>query len=155
MRRKLWLKKEQIKYIRENVNSKSNQELADYLNIDKQALSRAMIKYKIKRDHEFQKKLMSHKGEDNPGWKGGIKKDNYHYTKLQRERYPEKVKARQILKRAIERGDIIKPTKCDDCPADFPDSPDKIHGHHEDYTKPLDVDWVCRACHRKKHGGTH
>lgn len=26
-----------------------------------------------------------------------------------------------------------------------------IHGHHEDYKKPLEVVWVCFACHAIRH----
>jgi hypothetical protein len=27
----------------------------------------------------------------------------------------------------------------------------KVHGHHDDYTKPLDVRWLCPLHHRRLH----
>ena len=27
----------------------------------------------------------------------------------------------------------------------------KVQAHHEDYTKPLEVTWLCSACHAKVH----
>ena len=27
----------------------------------------------------------------------------------------------------------------------------KVIAHHEDYDKPLDVMWLCRSCHVKRH----
>lgn len=39
-------------------------------------------------------------------------------------------------------GDIIKPEKCEECR-----EIKKLEAHHEDYTKPLEVKWLCRKCH--------
>ncbi len=29
----------------------------------------------------------------------------------------------------------------------------KVHAHHHDYSKPLDVEWLCKDCHWQQHGG--
>jgi hypothetical protein len=52
--------------------------------------------------------------------------------------------AHNKVKRAIKNG-IIKKTGCIFCGR--PDS----QGHHFDYTKPLDVVWLCPIHHRKVH----
>ncbi len=58
-------------------------------------------------------------------------------------KYPEKTRARTCLNRAISKGYIVKPSICTMC-----ESKDKkLDGHHEDYSKPLDVIWMCRKCH--------
>lgn len=58
-----------------------------------------------------------------------------------------KMKARSVLNRMVKNGLIIKPTKCEIC---FVKS-DKLEGHHEDYSKCLDVIWCCKECHTGIH----
>ena len=65
-------------------------------------------------------------------------------TRKSRELYPEKWKARQTLRNAIASGKVIK-YPCQTC-GDI-----KSHGHHEDYSKPLEVLWLCAKHHMEKH----
>ena len=64
-------------------------------------------------------------------------------------RNPEKHAARRALRRAVKLGRIAKPDSCSACLKSLP--PAKIHGHHEDYSKPLEVVWLCADCHGKQH----
>jgi len=61
-------------------------------------------------------------------------------------RYPEKKKARTMLKNWVRLGKVAKPVLCQFCGSYLP-----LHGHHRDYAKPLDVQWLCRPCHNKVH----
>jgi len=58
-------------------------------------------------------------------------------------------KARVALHNAVARGKVTKPNKCQDCGEEFPSR--RIQGHHYDYTKPMEVDWLCSICHGKRH----
>lgn len=89
-------------------------------------------------------------GSNNPHWKGGISKNNFHYKKIQIERYPAKVRCRVLLHRLVRSGKIIPPKECSKCGKEC-----KPHAHHKDYSKPTDVEWLCKPCHRAKHGGKH
>jgi len=67
----------------------------------------------------------------------------YDSNKLQRERCPEKHKAHQAVKRALRNGTLVKsPCSC---------GVEEVVAHHEDYSKPLEVIWICRKCHTKLH----
>ena len=59
---------------------------------------------------------------------------------------PEKRAAHVILGNRIRDGYIVKPDTCQDCGAGG-----TIHGHHHDYAKPLDVEWLCPLCHAQRH----
>ena len=60
---------------------------------------------------------------------------------------PDKRAAHIILGNAVRDGRKEKPDTCQVCGFKHR----KIHGHHEDYTKPLDVVWCCPQCHHDIH----
>ncbi len=63
-----------------------------------------------------------------------------------RERYPMKYAAHVIFGNAIRDGKVQKVSECSKC-----GSTTKVEGHHDDYTKPLEVRWLCEVCHKQWH----
>jgi ribosomal protein S27AE len=59
-------------------------------------------------------------------------------------RNPEKRKAQVAVGNAIRDGRLTRGT-CEKC-----GSP-KVHAHHDDYTKPLEVRWLCPQHHSDHH----
>lgn len=51
------------------------------------------------------------------------------------------------VNRALRRGLLARPGNCERCGA----KEDRIEAHHDDYEKPLEVMWLCVACHRVRH----
>ncbi len=65
-------------------------------------------------------------------------------SRKRRQLYPEKAKARSDVSNAIRDGKLTRPSHCESClKKRFTES------HHEDYSKTLNVDWLCTECHRK------
>ena len=62
---------------------------------------------------------------------------------------PEKIKAHNALNYAVLHNEIQKPDCCSVCLKKTEKR--NLIGHHEDYSKPLVVVWVCRLCHYNKH----
>ena len=58
----------------------------------------------------------------------------------------EKRNAHCKVARALLRGILIRPVKCEKCGAI-----EKIEAHHDDYSKPLEVKWLCVECHNQRH----
>lgn len=67
-------------------------------------------------------------------------------TKKFRKRFPDKYKAHSVLGGAIRNKSIIRPKYCSICYLKK-----KVEDHHDDYSKPLDVVWMCSACHSQLH----
>lgn len=63
-----------------------------------------------------------------------------------RRRNKLKSNAHRIAALAVKSG-ILKPKKrCEDC-----NKRRKLSKHHEDHSKPLQVEWLCSKCHGKRH----
>lgn len=58
----------------------------------------------------------------------------------------EKARAHDFVRAAINRGSMVRPNNCGECGNDG-----RIQGHHEDYSKPLEVIWLCEPCHKELH----
>jgi len=76
-----------------------------------------------------------------------------HYKDLKKQasrrycmKYPIRSLAVNTLNNAVRDKRLKKPDKCSECGRKC-----RIHGHHEDYYKPLDVIWLCQVCHIKRH----
>lgn len=65
------------------------------------------------------------------------------------KRWPEQARAKWRVQKAVQRGTIRKPNRCQKCGQPFPAS--KLQAHHHDYAKPLDVSWYCDTCHKAVH----
>ena len=63
-----------------------------------------------------------------------------------RNENPEKYKAHYTVSNALARNIIKKKESCEVC-----NSKTKLHAHHKDYSKPLEILWVCAFCHSKIH----
>ena len=72
-----------------------------------------------------------------------------------RNRYPEKLRARQEFNRAVRAGKIRVPTNCSKCGVYKPERQgggSALHGHHYlGYKFPLKVKWLCSVCHFREH----
>jgi hypothetical protein len=58
--------------------------------------------------------------------------------------YPNKTRARTAVNNALKSGEL-KRSPCEVC------GNPKSEGHHEDYSLPLDVTWLCDAHHKMRH----
>ena len=62
-------------------------------------------------------------------------------------RNPTKVNARRCVEAAMKAGVLVRPDHCSGCGCS--DSEHRIEAHHNDYSRPLDVIWLCTPCHRR------
>lgn len=112
------------------------------------------------------KRLMVYKYKNNgkplnPPWQichecSRIRYKKYHKTKESKKvlkaaqsrmylKHKEKWLVRLKTRYAIEKGLLKKPDRCEVCEKKV--SGHKLQAHHEDYTKPLEVIFLCYSCH--------
>lgn len=78
------------------------------------------------------------------------KSDVAKYNAVWRLLNIEKHRAHDAVKTALRASRMVRPSKCLKCGNDK-----YIEAHHADYSKPLQVDWLCKRCHAKTHYDTN
>jgi len=77
-------------------------------------------------------------------WAANNKGKIYVATKTYREKNPNKSKAHGKVAYEIKLGNLTQ-KPCEVC------GDTKVHGHHDDYSKALDVRWLCSKHHNEWH----
>jgi hypothetical protein len=90
------------------------------------------------------KNHVSMPGKDNPNYTCGKYVGRYHYVKKDHEKSPEKYTARNRVAEALRKG-VLTRLPCAICGCT------KSEAHHKDYSKVLDVTWLCRKHHSEEH----
>ena len=80
-------------------------------------------------------------------WKGGQTADRFkRYSTRAYKNNRSQVRAQKAAQKAVKNGRLIRPSSCSQCVR-----PCKPEAHHDDYSKPLEVRWLCRGCHVAHH----
>lgn len=75
---------------------------------------------------------------------GKYKQAEKERAQKSKAKYPEKYKARSAVNNAIQLGKLKK-GMCEIC------GNPEVEAHHDDYSKPLDIRWLCAEHHGKQH----
>jgi len=95
---KRW-KDNDILIMKSMINEKTSPEIAEIFETSTKAINSLFTRRKIIRNKEISKEHVrkslikrnkKNYGDKNGNWKGGISKNNYHYKKLQIEKFPER-----------------------------------------------------------------
>jgi hypothetical protein len=79
-------------------------------------------------------------------WKRNfLAKHGYSHSKTWNEKNREKRRAQKMVENAIARGKMNR-MPCEICGAT-----EHVHAHHDDYSRPLDVMWLCAKHHKERH----
>ena len=97
------------------------------------------------------RELLRSKGPDHTSgiWKQRWNSNKEIENRKRREytsKHPDRASAKEMVARAIQKGLLVRSLICETCGLTG-----RIDAHHEDYSKPLEVMWLCRSCHMLKH----
>jgi hypothetical protein len=113
---------------------------------EKRKLSHPDIVKKIARDkmrrwreNNPEKELINHRQH----YANRQEKAQNHQREYSKANLPKR-RAQNIVYRAIKKG-LLTRQPCETC------GKDKTEAHHQDYSKPLEVNWLCTKHHRRLH----
>jgi len=79
----------------------------------------------------------------------GENKDSAEMSRNYNNLWPEQARAKWLVQKAVQRGKLVKPGYCQRCRTPTPSN--RLQAHHYNYAMPLDVSWLCDACHKAVH----
>ena len=94
---------------------------------------------------ESAKKHRETKRKNNNAYSARNSSNRSEATAKWRANHPEKKAAHQAVQTAVRNGKLIK-QPCEVC-----GSIKGIHAHHDNYEKPLKVNWLCHTHHMDRH----
>ncbi len=111
-------------------------------NLCKSCISKENKEYRAKNREAINDRMREYQKE----YRVRTKDERVKVNKAWRHANKEKAQAHIEVQKAKLRGDLVAPDSCQDCGVTG-----RLEGHHEDYSKPLEVDWLCSSCHRLRH----
>lgn len=121
------------------------------LNICKTCTKKRVSKHRRKNIERIRAYDRSRGNRQDASYRKYYYQKNKEISKMSKLKYiienPEKRSAHNIVTKYILNGSIKKPTNCSTKGC----SKKKIQAHHDDYSKPLDIMWLCTSCHGLRH----
>lgn len=145
-----WTQSE-VDFASQNYGKKTSRQIAEELGRSHLSVKRKLFRLGVRMsEDDFARALKITRingdqiGKNNPNWKGDSRRSKYEQKLLDKARHPMRHKARQKLTQAIRSGKIHR-QPCEVC------GETNSEGHHDDYSKPLAVRWLCRKHHVELH----
>ncbi len=98
------------------------------------------------KEREWQRRNMGRYAETRKNYRNSHKSEEAIRMNKYRKNNRYKINTHQRVYVAIRDGKLVKPSKCSEC-----GQHGLVQGHHEDYSKPLEVVWLCPKCHKSRH----
>lgn len=139
LKKKLYRQTEEYKLKRKEYDKNNKKRLNEKRKIWIKNNHDKVIKYREKNYTIYYDKTTAHKKK----YYNDNKNKILEKTRLRRLKYKEKWDARQLATKYIL---FDENSQCQICFSKY-----KLHRHHEDYSRPLDVIILCNSCHKKVH----